>query len=110
VESFDPRIVYWFRKNAPDLMRGQLSESYKGWRATTSPLKAFAMSHFWTNLLTRPNFLAYGSMKQPLALRLARWQKAFLVYWTEEPDSDRDTLEQRYDCIIFEHFYPDQIY
>ena len=110
VESFDPRIVYWFRKNAPDLMRGQLSESYKGWRATTSPLKAFAMSHFWTNLLTRPNFLAYGSMKQPLALRLVRWQKAFLVYWTEEPDSDRDTLEQRYDCIIFEHFYPDQIY
>ena len=110
VESFDPRIVYWFRKNAPDLMRGQLSESYKGWRATTSPLKAFAISHFWTNLLTRPNFLAYGSMKQPLALRLVRWQKAFLVYWTEEPDSDRDTLEQRYDCIIFEHFYPDQIY
>ena len=52
IESFDPRIVYWFRKNAPDLMRGQLSESYKGWRATTSPLKAFAMSHFWTNLLT----------------------------------------------------------
>lgn len=106
VESFDARIVRWFRLNAPDLMRGQLTERYAGWRGTLSPFRAFAMSHLWTNFLTRPHFIAYGSMKQPLALRLARPMGAFKVYWTEEPESDHDTLQKRYDCIIFQYYAP----
>ena len=27
IESFDPRIVRWFRKNAKDVLRGQLSDA-----------------------------------------------------------------------------------
>ena len=106
VESFDPRIVRWFREFAPDLVRGQLSESYRGWRATVNPLAAFALSHFWTNLVTRPHFLAYGSMKQPLGLLFNKAIGVFTVFWTEKPESDRETLEKRYDCIIFQHFLP----
>ena len=110
VESFDPRIVRWFRKKAPDLMRGQLTENYRGWRHTCGPLKAFAMSHLWTNFWTRPHFIAYGSMERPLALRLASVFGAMTVYWTEKPESDRETLEKRYDCIIFQHFLPDRLF
>ncbi|MBR0081706.1 MAG: glycerophosphodiester phosphodiesterase [Clostridia bacterium] len=106
VESFDPRIVRWFREFAPDLMRGQLSEQYSGWRKTVNPFAAFALSHFWTNVVTRPHFLAYGSMKQPLGLLFNKLICVFTVYWTEKPESDRKTLEQRYDCIIFQHFLP----
>ena len=46
-------------------------------------------------------------MKNPLALRLARITGAFLVYWTERPDSDHELLQKRYDCIIFEHYRPE---
>ena len=28
LESFDPRCVYWLRKNRPDLIRGQLTENF----------------------------------------------------------------------------------
>ena len=28
VESFDPRAVYWFKKNRPHVIRGQLTENY----------------------------------------------------------------------------------
>ncbi|MDO4851793.1 MAG: glycerophosphodiester phosphodiesterase family protein [Clostridia bacterium] len=107
VESFDWRIVRWFRLHAPDLMRGQLTESYAGWRHSLPVLPALAMSHLWTNVLTRPHFIAYGSMKQPLALRLARPMGAFTVYWTEEPSSDHETLKKRYDCRIFQHYSPE---
>lgn len=107
VESFDVRIVHWFRKNAPDLMRGQLTEQYKGWKNSLSAFQAFGMSHLWANIWARPHFIAYGSMKNPLALRLARITGAFLVYWTERPDSDHELLQKRYDCIIFEHYRPE---
>ena len=110
VESFDFRIVRWFRKNAPDLMRGQLTEQYSGWHKSLPAFAAFGMSHLWTNFLARPHFIAYGSMNQPLALRLARPFGAFTVYWTCEPDSDHKTLKERYDCIIFQFFHPDPRY
>ena len=31
VESFDPRIVAWFRRNAPDIFRGQLADEPKSY-------------------------------------------------------------------------------
>ncbi len=110
VESFDYRIVRWFKKNAPDLMRGQLTERYSAWRKSLPAVAAFGMSHLWTNIAARPHFIAYGSMDQPLALRLARPFGAFTVYWTCEPDSDHDTLKKRYDCIIFQYYHPDPHY
>ncbi len=110
VESFDPRIVRWFKKNAPDLMRGQLTESYAGWRKESSAFKSFAMSHLWTNFLTRPHFIAYGSPKRPLAWFVAKKAGAFLVYWTEREANDHALLQKQYDCLIFEHFHPNVKY
>ena len=37
VESFDPRIVRWWRKNAPEVLRGQLSCSEKTWASPRRP-------------------------------------------------------------------------
>ena len=38
VESFDPTIVAWFRRNAPDILRGQLSQPPKDYaRRSISP-------------------------------------------------------------------------
>lgn len=110
VESFDPRIVRWFREFAPDIMRGQLSESYRGWRSSMGPLQAFALSHFWTNFVTRPHFLAYGSMKKPLGLTFNKLAGIFLVYWTETPESDSKKIASFYDCRIFQHFFPEPLY
>lgn len=107
VESFDPRIVRWFRLHAPDIMRGQLTEAYAGWRKGMSASKAFGLSHLWTNLVTRPHFIAYGSKTRPLAWFLAKITGAFLVYWTEREADDHARLKQQYDCLIFEHFRPD---
>ena len=60
VESFDPRCVYWFTKNRPDIVRGQLTENF--FKSPSSKLPViikFIMKTQMCNFLTRPDFVAY---------------------------------------------------
>ena len=52
VESFDPRVVRWFKRHHPGIIRGQLmcykpQEDMPGWMA-------FIGRNLLTNFLTRP--------------------------------------------------------
>ena len=111
VESFDPRIVRWFYKNAPDLTRGQLTESFSHWRKEGAPLwKALIMHTLCMNFLTHPQFIAYGRGRRPLCMFLGRAIGTMHVFWTERPDSDHAWYAKRYDCRIFEHYRPETRY
>ena len=111
VESFDPRIVRWFYKNAPDLVRGQLTESFRHWRREGAPFwKALMMHCLFINFLTHPQFIAFGRGHRPLCMLLGRRLGTKTVFWTERPDSDHNTLAKRYDCRIFEHYRPETRY
>ena len=111
VESFDPRIVRWFYKNAPDLTRGQLTEAYSYWRKAGLPVWRCVLMHtLFINFLTHPQFIAFGRGKRPLCMLLGRKLGAKTVFWTERPDSDHETLAKRYDCRIFEHYRPETRY
>ena len=111
VESFDPHIVRWFKKNAPDILRGQLTESFSNWRKSGATLwQAFLMHTLCFNFLTRPQFIAFGRGHRPLCWFLGRASGAMTVYWTERPDSDHAWLAKRYDCRIFEHYRPETRY
>ena len=111
VESFDPRIVRWFYKNAPDLTRGQLTEAYSYWRKAGLPVWRSVLMHtLFINFLTHPQFIAFGRGKRPLCMLLGRKLGAKTVFWTEHPDSDHETLAKRYDCRIFEHYRPETHY
>ena len=44
VESFDPGIVSWFRKNAPEIIRGQLAQPAGDYAAGMNPLLARMLS------------------------------------------------------------------
>ncbi len=111
VESFDPRIVRWFYKNAPDLTRGQLTEAYPYWRKAGLPVWRCVLMHtLFINFLTHPQFIAFGRGKRPLCMLLGRKLGAKTVFWTERPDSDHETLAKRYDCRIFEHYRPETHY
>lgn len=111
VESFDPRIVRWFYKNAPDLTRGQLTEAYSYWRKAGLPVWRCVLMHtLFINFLTHPQFIAFGRGKRPLCMLLGRKLGAKTVFWTERPNSDHETLAKRYDCRIFEHYRPETHY
>lgn len=102
VESFDPRIVRWFKKNAPELLRGQLS-------APPSVLETGLAGRLvgWglTNFLGRPQFIAYQTAKHPFPVSFARLF-AFRVVWTLMPEHDAAAWLQKNDAAIFEHYRP----
>lgn len=104
IESFDPRIVAWFRKNAPEILRGQLAApacEYKN----KKPLP-FLLSHVLLNIIARPQFIAYKIGPRPLSVRLSELMGAMKVGWTSK---DRASEKGR-DAVIFEFYTPEVFY
>lgn len=99
VESFDPTIVRWFKKHAPDILRGQLSA--KELEGQSKPTQ-FILSRLLTNFLGRPNFVAYKIGKKPLSVRICEKMGAMKVAWTSH---DYES-EKNNDAVIFEHYLP----
>ncbi len=107
VESFDPTIVRWWKKHAPDVLRGQLSADRGSFdKATFAPL-AFGMARLLFNFAGRPQFIAYRiSERRPFALRICTWMGAMPVAWTSRAPGD----EEENDAVIFEGYYPPKQY
>ena len=102
VQSFDPTLVRWFKKHAPDLLRGQLSEQTCHLSDDVSPPVAFMLSHCLTNFLCRPNFISYRIGKKPLSVKLSEKMGAMKVAWT----SHSENTEKTSDTVIFEYYLP----
>ncbi len=103
IESFDPTIVRWFRKNAPELLRGQLATEQAGYLDSgKSPLVAAILSNTLLNVLARPQFIAYHIGKRPLPVRFAELLGAMKVGWTAHSSADEAGL----DAVIFEFYRP----
>jgi len=109
IESFDPRCVYWFTKNKPEVIRGQLSENYfKNDKSVLSfPLKTL-MTGLTTNFLTKPDFVAYRfADRKHISYRLCRklW-KMQGVGWTITDEKDLKTANEENIFPIFENINP----
>lgn len=108
IESFDPKATAWWRTHEPQIIRGTLSfglrEEPKGRR--TWALRA--MSSLIVNVLTRPDFVAYGhnADRNPAMWLMRRVFRPTLVAWTVRSQQDMDALRGRYDLQIFERFLP----
>lgn len=100
VESFDPLIVRWFRRHAPDILRGQLTSQASDLGA--SPLAGFALSRLLTNFLCRPHFIAHHIGRRSFPVWLCRRMGAMQVCWTAQDRS----WEKKNDAVIFEHCTP----
>lgn len=102
VESFDPRIVSWFRHHAPEAFRGQLSSDPIEMAKDTRKLNAFMIGNLLTNFMARPNFIAYGLGKKPLLVKLSEKMGAMKVAWVSRDRTNEDTN----DAVIFEFYKP----
>ena len=100
VESFNPWIVRWFRKNAPDLLRGQLVIQFSD--LDLPFYEAYLGSHCMFNFVGRPQFIAHRTGPKAAAVRLAEQLGAMRFQWTAHDRSG----EADNDAVIFEHFRP----
>lgn len=106
VESFDPRMMGWFKKHAPTAIRGQLAEPAEGYSSTTSKLLAFFLSRLLCNFISRPHFIAYSLEGDRSVLKFQRAAGAFIVAWTCRSDSRHLELLCDGEGVIFEGYFP----
>lgn len=102
IESFDPRIVRWFKKNHKQVLRGQLAASPK---ALGNGISGFLVGTLLCNFLGRPHFIAYGKGPTPLTVPIVQ-SGAMRVVWTVRDTDNHETFENENDAVIFEFYTP----
>ena len=105
IESFNPFMVGWFRKNAPHYIRGILSKRYVG--NEVKPFLRFPLTSLLPNCTCRPDFIAYqyADYKQPF-FRLCRLFHPMTVAWTVTSPEEEVDAKKRFDAVIFEGYLP----
>ena len=106
IESFDPFVLRWFRKNASDIVRGQLSMGKKGYLSEITSVKAFLASNLLINSISRPNFVAYRHQDRGFGFFVSKLLGAKTVMWTVDDINEQLKLQKTEDAIIFEGFLP----
>ena len=103
VESFDPNIVTWFRKNAPEIIRGQLAMPAEHYAAGMNPLLKRLLAGCFVSFRNRPDFIAYRIGSRPARVLRKRQKGVLLIAWTSR-DFAKDAKEN--DGVIFEACTP----
>lgn len=102
LESFNPRILRWFRLHAKDLIRGQLASSVEDYSEDISLPLAFLLSHGLMHFVSRPQFIAYRIGRRPLGIRLSEAMGAMRIGWV----AHNERQERGKDAVIFEFYRP----
>lgn len=103
IQSFDPQIVRWFKRNVPGLLRGQMAvQPYD----VKGSLMGYMTSYCFANWLGRPHFIAYKKGPRPLTVRLVE-RFAMQVVWGAQSEEEAEALERENDTVLFEGYEPD---
>ena len=109
MESFDPRVVLELKKQAPQVIRGQLAmDNFKEKNLPVGAVIKWILTNNAGNFLTQPDFVAYRfADRKRLANKLARsfWGLQG-VSWTLKSQEDFDTAVAEGWLPIFEGFKP----
>ena len=111
VESFDPRVVLWFRRHRPDVFRGQLTENFMRSREAVRQwgyVMTFGMWSVVPDLLTRPDFISCRFRdRRNLFIRFSHLCGVRQVNWIIRSQREMSTVDREGGLSIFERFLPD---
>lgn len=110
MESFNPYIVRWFKKNRPDVVRGLLSTNLlREKKRGTVPIN-FVLTALLVTFLCRPHFHAWA-MKYPyrVGLRFSLWLfRVPSLVFTVQNETDYRLFSAREIYPIFDGFVPSE--
>lgn len=108
IESFNPLVLLWYRKNRPGVIRGQLSTNNHKDQLGGNIFANFALSNLLLNFLSRPHFIAYNHRyRNTLSFRITTGLLGALpVAWTIRNQEELEEAKKNFRVFIFEGFLP----
>lgn len=108
IESFNPLGLWWYRRKRPEVMRGQLADSFRkseGWHAPLYYILEFLLM----NILAKPDFIAYNHKYRRNLSRVlcTKLYGALPVAWTIRSEQELAENSRYFDIMIFDSFVPD---
>ena len=105
IESFDPFIIRWFKKHAPDVIRGTLSSSFDG--VPMAKIKKWILRNLILCKWNGSQFIAYDAATIRDNKAVKRFSKKIpIICWTIKSQEQHDQLRDCYDNMIFDSFSP----
>lgn len=107
IESFHPLAVRWYKKQHPQVVRGQLSANFNE-PGKKENAAMFLVHHLLLNFICKPDFIAYNHLhKKNLSRTLCQHlYKALCVTWTIRSQQEMDAARDAFSLFIFEKFIP----
>ncbi len=106
IQSFFPPVLSWYRRNRPDICRGQLATVH----GKDKPWYYNLASCQFTNVIARPDFLSFDfTHKKFFFFRLCKALGAFPVGWTFKKAEEVEATKDDVNTFIFEKFLPDEV-
>lgn len=104
IQSFHTLGLYWYRKNAPEVLRGQLSSDLTRTAQKDPYILRLMVKYLLTNIIGRPDFISYKLKDLPnLSVSLCR--KLFgipVAVWTLRTEQALKQGRAKYNICIFE--------
>lgn len=106
IESFNPLVLLWYRKNRRSIIRGQLSTNYLKDKVSGSKIRNFMLTYLFFNVLSRPDFISYNFLYKTNISFIACTQflEAIAVAWTIHSEIEYKASKKYFDIFIFQDF------
>ena len=105
IESFNPYTLEWFKINAPQITRGQLSSFMKN--SNLSFFKRQALKKMKLNKISEPHFIAYHTKDLPNKYVKKYKDVMPIIAWCIRSEDEYARVFKKYcDNIIFENITP----
>ncbi|MBQ3421635.1 MAG: glycerophosphodiester phosphodiesterase [Romboutsia sp.] len=107
IQSFNPFILQWFKENANEVIRCQLSCDFKGEQnAHLKWYEKFLLKNLLLNFLSRPHIIAYDlDAINNLPVKLLK-DKYPIISWTIKTEEQMKKGYEKTDNIIFDNVLP----
>ena len=108
IQSFNPFIILWFKKNAPNVIRGILSAKFtKNFENRPNVIKRIILKSMILNKFFTPDFIAYNVLDLPLKKIENNKNKGIIILgWTVKSQQQYEKIKDYVDNIIFQDFKP----
>ena len=105
MQCFDPRALLWYKKNAPQVARGQLAEEFWDNEKYDGKALYLILTYMPLNVATRPDFISYKAIhKDNISLKICRMLGAKTACYTLKSAEELAYVNGEFDMYIFDSF------